>query len=184
MYFEILKKQNILIFVLLTLFNLDTFTQKPNKIVGLVQARNEEFFIEQCLKALACYTDAIVIIDDQSTDNTTSIIKSLEKELNVEKIIIHNESSWQKRDEKYNRQLLLDTGRSIKGTHFIFMDADNMFSSKCLENNWLKNKILSMKKGQLIRFWEVNFWGGIENYRIDSAYDLSKKWGKTTLRFV
>lgn len=142
-----------------------------NKIVGMVQVRNEEPFIEQCLRALACYTDAIVILDDASTDNTVKIIRKLKKKLHIERIIINSESAWQTKNENYNRQRLLDAARAVGGTHFILkMDADQMFNWQCSKDNWLRKKIFSLKKGQLMRLPEINLWSSIDYYRDDEFY--------------
>ena len=48
-------------------------TANTSKIVGLMMVRNESAIIEQTLRALAVYTDALVILDDASCDNTVDI---------------------------------------------------------------------------------------------------------------
>jgi glycosyltransferase involved in cell wall biosynthesis len=168
------RNSNALIIILLqiVLFGCqDTFSApKKPKIVGLIQVRNEERVVEQCLRALACYTDAIVIVNDGSNDKTLSIIRRLAKPLRIEKIVTHKHSSWQVRDERFNRQQLLDAGRDIGGTHYLFMDADEMMSASCMKNQWLRNKILALKKGQLLLAPVVNLWGSISAYRDDALY--------------
>lgn len=168
-YFE------LIILSLLFGFSSDVYSAK---IIGLMQVRNEEFFIEQTLRALACYADSIIIVDDVSTDNTVKIIKSLEKELNIEKIILNKENSWQTKGEAYNKQLLLDAGRQAKGTHFIFLDADEIFSSFCLKNNWLRNQILAMNPGQVMVFKMINLWDGIDYYRVGQYILESSHWAR------
>lgn len=170
-------KRSFSIVLILSLSLISQIKSELNpKIVGLIQVCNEEFFIEQCLRALANYTDSIVIVDDVSDDNTVPIIESLKKEFNIEKLILNKENSWQKKSERYNRQLLLDAGRSVGGTHFIFIDADEIFSSDCLTNNWLRNQILSMKKGQVMFFYLINLWNGIDNYLINDEYNLENSY--------
>lgn len=138
-----------------------------NKIVGLIQARNEQETIEQCLRGLAVYTDAIVLLDDNSDDNTLKIARALAQELHIEHIIAQPYSGWQKTSEADNRQTLLDAGRAIGGTHFILIDADELFMAPCAQDNWLRNKILSLKKGQVLAFPMVNVWGSVYQYRDD-----------------
>lgn len=138
-----------------------------NKIVGLIQVKNEEAIIEQCLRGLAEYTDAIVIVDDASEDKTKEIIYSLAQELNIEKIIENKESAWETSSELDNRTKLLRFGRAVGGTHFITIDADELFSAECKKENWLRNTILSLEPGQALAVPMVNLWGSATEYRND-----------------
>ncbi len=137
------------------------------KIVGLVQVKNEKIFIEQCLRALSCYTDAIVVLDDASTDETLDIIASLAKECAIERIIEKKE--WRGWDEPSNKNKLLKAARDIGGTHMIIIDADEMFTANCLENNYLRNKILSLKPGDSMGCLWINLWRSIHHYRDDGS---------------
>lgn len=147
------------------LFFLLSFSQivcaKGAKIVGLVPVRNEARFIANCLKTLSQYTDAIVVLDDASYDNTLEIVESLKDECKIEKIISKKE--W-KKNESGDRLALLQAGRDIGGTHFIAMDADEMFSAQCLKNNWLRNKILSLNPGESISLQLIHPWKNIHFY--------------------
>lgn len=155
-----------------------TFVANASKIVGLAQVRNEADIIEQFLRGMAVYTDAIVILDDNSQDDTVSIVESLANELNIECIIKQDFSAWQKGYEKNNRQRLLNAGREIGGTHFILLDADEMFTAQCAKDNWLRNKILSLKPGQIMRFPMINLWDSCKQYRDDALCSPhSAKWG-------
>ncbi len=166
-------------FLVISLFfcgfhGLSSVAHKPAKIVGLIQVRNEEQFLEQCLSALALYTDAIVILNDGSKDSTGVIIEKLKEPLHIEHVITHQDSSWQVRDERYNRNALLKAGREIGGTHFILIDADEMFTSLCKNNGWLRSQILALKPGQVMTFPMMNVWNSTDYYRDDklcSPYD-------------
>jgi FkbM family methyltransferase len=136
------------------------------KIVGLVGVRNEEIMIEQFLRALSLYADAIIILDDASTDNTVQIIESLQTDCKVEKIIKKN--SWF-RDEPGDRNALLDEGRKIGGTHFIIIDADEMFTANCLQDNILKNHILELNPGESLALNWLQLWRSVDRYRYDSS---------------
>lgn len=137
---------------------------KGAKIVGLVPVRNEEKMIVPCLKALSLYTDAIIVLDDASDDGTVAAIKSLEKECNIEKTI--EKKVWY-RDEPGDRNLLLQAGRQAGGTHFVFLDSDEMFTANLLKNNLLKNKILALKCGDKLRVTLINLWRSCNKYRYD-----------------
>jgi glycosyltransferase involved in cell wall biosynthesis len=153
--------------------------KKESKIIGLVQVRNEAPIIEQCLRALACYTDAIVALDDASEDNTVPLIKTLAQELHIEALIENEKSAWQHSTENENRQKLLDAGRAAGGTHFILIDADEMFSANCAHNNWLRSIILSLEPGVVFHLPCVNLWDGLDYYRDDQWCSPSqKRWVK------
>ena len=139
--------------------------QKP-KIVGLIAARNEEAFVGQCLKCLSLYTDAIIFLNDASTDSTLSIVESLKDECNIAKII--NKEVW-KRDETGDRNLLLNAGREIGGTHFIVIDADEIITAPCLKDNYLRNRILELKPGDYLWMHWVQTWRTPYMYRDDSS---------------
>lgn len=139
---------------------------KQPKIVGLVAARNEEAIIQQSIHALSLYTDAIIFLDDASTDNTVSMVESIAKDCHVEKII--RNTQWF-RDEPGDRNRLLKAGREIGGTHFIVIDADELLTANWLEDNKLKNLILSLKKGdKLILAW-IQLWRSHLKYRNDNS---------------
>ena len=125
--------------------------QQSAKIIGLVAARNAELLIKQCLRGLACYTDGIIVLDDASDDNTVAIIKDLIQECNITKII--TKDTWY-RDEGKDRNLLLTVGRECGGTHFVMLDADELFTANCRENNILRDNILALHPGDsLLMHW-------------------------------
>ncbi len=124
---------------------------EPAKIIGLVAVRNEQIFIEQCLRGLACYTDEIIVLDDASDDNTVAIVKRLVHECTISKVL--TKDVWY-RDEGKDRNLLLDVGRAQGGTHFIMLDADELFTANCRDNNLLRKSILSLQPGDsLMMHW-------------------------------
>jgi glycosyltransferase involved in cell wall biosynthesis len=136
------------------------------KIVGLMAVRNEAQIIANSLQALALYTDAIVVLDDASTDNTVAVIKSLQTQCCIAQII--EKESWY-RDEPGDRNKLLAAGRAVGGTHFIMIDADEIFTANLLENNLLKNKILALKPGDKMTVTWINLWRSPDAYRYDSS---------------
>jgi glycosyltransferase involved in cell wall biosynthesis/protein-L-isoaspartate O-methyltransferase len=137
-----------------------------SKIVGLIAARNEEHFIDQCLRALSVFTDAIVFLDDASDDNTVRIVESLAEECNIERII--RKETWH-RDEPGDRNMLLHEGRNIGGTHFIVIDADEIFTSNCLNNDFLHNNILQLRPGDILELNWIQLWRSTSQYRFDGS---------------
>lgn len=137
------------------------------KIVGLVRVRNQAQTIEQHLKALACYTDALVVLNNASGDKTVDIVKSLQNECNIEKIL--HKSFWYQDDAvDYNRMLF--AGRQIGGTHFIVLNSDELFTANCQEKNLLKTKIQSLEPGDQLTVNKIRLWNSTDRYRIDGGY--------------
>ncbi len=149
--------------------NVQAFTRvkaSAAKIIGLMPVRNEAPIIEQSLKALALYADAIVVLDDASTDNTVKIVKRCAKDCKVKHVI--TKSHWY-RDEPGDRNALLQAGRKLGGTHFIVIDADEMFTSNCLDQQFLRKRILSLKPGDILMVNWIHLWRSIDYYRFDGS---------------
>ncbi|MEN6306411.1 MAG: FkbM family methyltransferase [Anaerohalosphaeraceae bacterium] len=139
---------------------------KKTKIVGLVAARNEKYLIGQCLRLLSQFTDAIVYLDDCSTDDSVEIVQSLAGQCRVERIL--TKQQWL-RDEPGDRNKMLQAGREIGGTHFIALDADEAFTSNLLNHDTLRERILSLKPGdQLLLNW-ICLWRSVDQYRFDKS---------------
>lgn len=136
------------------------------KIVGLIAARNEQLLIKQCLLSLARYTDAIVYLDDASDDDTLKVVESLAQECQIEKII--RKQKWH-RDEPGDRNAMLRAGREIGGTHFIALDADELFTSNCLDNNFLREQIVKLQPGDKILLNWIQLWRSLHQYRFDGS---------------
>jgi glycosyltransferase involved in cell wall biosynthesis len=130
-----------------------------------MQIKNEADIVEYSLRALAYHTDAIIVLDDNSEDNTLEVLNRLATELNIIEIIKNQQSEWIHGSEVTNRQKLLDAGRKHGGTHFIEIDADEVFTTHCAEDNWLREKLLSLKKGQILQLPLINLWKNFDQYR-------------------
>lgn len=151
---------------------------KRPKIVGLIAVHNEAAIIKQCLRSLAVYADAIVVLDDASSDNTLEIVAELKDECKIEKII--TKAEWV-RDERADKNALLYAGREVGGTHFILIDADEMFTANCSRDGWLRAKILDMMPGQIMTFPMMNLWGSLDYYRDDELCGpMHWKWKNIT----
>lgn len=148
------------------------------KFVGLVPVRNEEIMLAQCLKALAKYTDAIILLDDFSTDQTVAIAEALVQECNIERII--KKKTWY-RDEPGDKNKLLQAGREIGGTHFIVIDADEMLTSNFLKNNKLRTKVAQLQPGDTLALCWIQLWRSVNYYRFD---DSVWTWNYKTIIFA
>jgi len=136
----------------------------PAKIVGLVPARNEGAKIQFALRALAQHTDAIVYLDDFSSDDTLTLVEKCREECRIERILTKDQ--WL-RDEPADRNRLLEAGREIGGTHFIVIDADEALSSNLLEGDLLKRRILALAPGDQLALRWIHLWRSINSFRTD-----------------
>ena len=107
------------------------------KIYIVIPVHNEEVYIKDCLTSLANQSllpEKIVVVDDNSTDNTAKIVKSLTKEFLFLKLI-HKTSSNQHLPGKkviraFNYGLdTLDDGYDV----ICKFDGDLIFPKKYLE---------------------------------------------------
>jgi len=142
-----------------------TVTAKE-KIVGLLPGKNEEESISFCLRALSCYVDAIVFLDDCSDDHTVAIVESLAEPCSIERIL--RKTTWV-RDEPGDRNLLLAAGREIGGTHFVILDADEALTSNCAENGIFRRSLLGLRPGERLELPWIPLWRGIDQYRFDGS---------------
>lgn len=154
-------KNSFYIFLLL----LSTTVYADKKIVGLVPVRNEALILKPCLIALAQLTDAIVLLDDASEDNTVTVARELAQQCNIERI--HEKKIWY-RDEPGDRNILLALGREIGGTHFVVIDADEIFTASCIKNNHLRTMILALEPGQTIDAHWIRLWRYPDAFRTDA----------------
>jgi glycosyltransferase involved in cell wall biosynthesis/predicted O-methyltransferase YrrM len=136
------------------------------KIMALIPMKNEERFIETTLRAITPFVDSIVVFDDQSTDASVSIVRKLQKELPIEYII--ERSDWNYNETVY-RQALLDEGRKRGGTHFICIDADEIFTSNLLDDNVLRKQILALQPGDKLSLAWIQLWRSLDQYRYDDS---------------
>ncbi len=133
------------------------------KIIALLPFKNEEWIIGEYINSVKKIADHIIAYDDNSTDNSRKLLEEAGAE-----IITNNYKTESYFAEHEIRQELLNRGRKEGGTHFVCLDADEIFS-----NNFIKQGreiILSLKPSQGLWMDWVNLYGGILNERKDNVY--------------
>jgi len=119
-----------------------------NKLSTILIIKNEEDKIEACLKSIN-WTDEIIIIDDESSDNTVSLAKKYTKNIYVRKL------------DNFASQ----KNYGISKAHFLWIlniDADEIITPG------LKNEIKNIFKNQNLK----------DGYFIPFKNYLGKKWLK------
>jgi glycosyltransferase involved in cell wall biosynthesis len=132
------------------------------KIIALMPVKNEAWILRTCLSSLEKYVDEIIVMDDNSTDNSVAIARSFNT-------IIHTngKSEITYFSEHNVREKLLELGRSRGGTHFVFLDADETFSSN-IGPDQFKEKVSALKPGEKLFLQWVPLWKSIKQFRQDA----------------
>jgi len=138
--------------------------QNGKKIVGLTGVRNVGPQLPHFLLSLSKYTDAIVVLDDGSTDGTGDLVVQLSEKFNIE-ILINKTGLWT-RDENLDHNLLIRAARElVNGSHFIMLDYDEAFSANCNKDGFLREKMLSLKAGHRLYLEWVLLWNNSRSWR-------------------
>ncbi len=132
------------------------------KIIALLPVKNEGWILPTYLSSVKKIVDKIISIDDGSTDNSKKILQNAGALVYENKKIV--KSGWA---EHSIRQKLLQLGREHGGTHFICLDADEIFSENFIKNG--RQSIKNLKPGQKLFFRWVNLWKSTQEYRNDSS---------------
>lgn len=138
------------------------------KIIALLPFRNEDWIISEYIKSIKNITDHIIAYDDRSTDNTRKILEDAGAQ-----IITKNYESESYFAEYQVRQELLEEGRRQGGTHFVCLDADEIFTKSFYMI--AKETILNLKPGHSIWMDWINLYKSQDMERIDGDYKKLNK---------
>lgn len=132
------------------------------KIIALFPAKNEEWILRSTLPPLLSIADEVVVLDDGSIDRTADIVRELgghilKLEDRAEKVV----------DMSRRRMALLEEGRKRGGTHFIWLDADEVFSANFLPQ--ARQVIGELKPGEKLLLRWVALWKSPRAYRDDGS---------------
>lgn len=130
-------------------------------LYGVLQEKLNLNFLKISIKSLYNSVDEVIVLFDTPND-----IKKLKKELFLKKKKISIYLSRRK-VKKTNSPVseLLRIGRSRKGTHFIFLDADEALTYKLNKN--LRKFLKKMNKGDKMFFHWMTMWKDHQYIRID-----------------
>lgn len=129
------------------------------KIIGLIPVRNEEWILSVTIPQLGKYVDQIICLDAGSVDGTIKILRSYGAEI-IDGRAFQN-------DYGMCRQMLLDKGRENNGTHFVWLDADEAFTSNL--RKIFVERLGSMKPGQKLALQWLCLWKDPKKYRDDGS---------------
>jgi glycosyltransferase involved in cell wall biosynthesis len=139
------------------------------KIIALLPFKNEAWVLPSYLSSVSKIADEIIALDDNSIDRSASVLQSagatvITKDFGSEKVV--NMSA--------RRQVLLDAGRAAGGTHFIWLDADETFSSNFI--SVARKVIATLKPGQKMTMRWVHPWKNTVDYLDDTRSPFGRIW--------
>jgi glycosyltransferase involved in cell wall biosynthesis len=127
------------------------------RLVALMPARNEDWILDFSLSCLEGFVDDVVVLDDGSIDATPQIVSAHGA------VCIPGEAGG----FALKRQILLDKGREIGGTHFLFLDADEVLTANL--RGVLRDACAKAKPGQRLLLNWLAMWRSPFCYRYDSS---------------
>jgi glycosyltransferase involved in cell wall biosynthesis len=93
------------------------------KVISLLPVKNESWVLRFSLKNFSLFSDEILILDDGSQDQLLELVKEFPK-VSVIPFSVKEKHV----DMSLRRNTLLTEGRARGGTHFVCLDADEVFS--------------------------------------------------------
>ncbi|UXZ04105.1 glycosyltransferase family 2 protein [Moraxella nasicaprae] len=129
-------------------------------IAAMMRVRNERDNIGVVIEAVYKYVDVIILYDDCSTDDTVDIVKSYQqKGINIDLI----EGQEWLFNEALIHQIIVKRGREIGATHFVQLDADEIFSS-ALNPTVFRELMQQMQPGDVLALPWLNVNDDISGY--------------------
>lgn len=121
--------------------------------------KNEDWVLPITIPQLKLFADEILCMDGGSTDTTKEYLVSQGVLIRDQDQSNLNYSSW--------RNELLAWGRERGGTHFIWLDADECFTTNFLTT--YRERFLSMRPGQKLTLQWLCLWKNAHEYRDDAS---------------
>jgi predicted O-methyltransferase YrrM len=133
------------------------------KVIALLPFRNEAPFLRVYLTGVLPVVDQVVALDDGSTDDGPQILR----DAGAEVVAGH---SMDPRVQSFGgrRQMLLERGRDLGGTHFVCVDADETLTPHSRAS--VAAALESLKMGQTLGLKQVNLWRSSAQFRDDWGY--------------
>jgi hypothetical protein len=128
------------------------------KIIILTPIKNEDWILNEFLIATSVFADHIIILDQNSTDDSLNILKKFKK-------VIVIENTNQKFNEAERQHILIEKARELypQDKVLIALDADEIISADCINSHeW--NIIKTATKGTVLKFFKPNLYLNPKQY--------------------
>jgi glycosyltransferase involved in cell wall biosynthesis len=139
------------------------------KLTAGLRVKNGELWAEECLASLSRFVDAIVVLDDGSTDRTGDICRSSPK---VAHCIRWEKSFFQ---EGLDRNLVLALAKDTDPDWILMMDIDEVFEDRIVD---AIGPMLQQEDCAVWGFRMLHFWRGRTHFRMDAS------WGHETRHHI
>ena len=130
-------------------------------LVAAMRIKNEAWILNFTLSCLSDFCDAIVIVDDGSTDRTIEILKDYPKVIQVHQNCPISEADM---DEPRDWNRLTKMAKNNGASWILFLDADEMISKKFVPE--IKN-FINQSTFDVVRFPKITAWFDYYIYRSD-----------------
>ena len=145
---------------------------KP-KIVGVYKVKNESRFIEQSLKSVMDICSDIVVLDNNSSDDTVEICSGFDKVDTIE----------EKRDLPYDevreKNIILEKARKLDPDFILAVDGDEIFMPNASEILFEELSTIH-PNSDVFEFQFLTLWDNIHTIRTDGIFGYY--WQKRLLR--
>jgi len=129
------------------------------KIVGITPIKNEAAFIDTYASSISQICDKVIVLDDNSTDNSVELLKKYDK---IEVIKLDDNDGWGGK-----RSYLYNLARDYSATHIVALDADEAFTNPFIEN--FDTLITQLNPGFKFAMQWLAMWKTTTHYRNDSS---------------
>ena len=135
------------------------FRMAQIRLLALTQVKNQAWVIERFLQRTAEFTDAIVVLDDGSTDGTYEILKTHPKVVRL----FRNSPGTPWHEVKCHNTLLA-AARELDPEWIIIIDVDEILDARFTS---VRDELLSRNDVGRYHFQEITLWRSSCEYRID-----------------
>lgn len=132
------------------------------KTIGLMPVKNEEWILERSLVSLSKICGHVIVADQNSTDRSIEIVKSMPNCTLLKNDEICHSSNV--------RKMLLDAAReNFSGSNLLIsLDADEIFTSNILDEGAIESW-RALPKGTSVSLVWIQLWRSIYLYRNDDS---------------
>lgn len=129
------------------------------RVIALMPVKNEEWVLPVTLPALQNYIDDLIVLDDSASDKSASLVRKFGGTVLTQEGGATDYSSFRSR--------LLNAGRNKNGTHFVWLDADEAFSSNFLTT--FRRRLGVMSSGSALLLNWICLWKSPYRMRFDNS---------------
>lgn len=141
------------------------------KVIALLPVKNEAWILPTYLSTVGKIADEIIVLDDASTDNSANLLNHAGAH-----VVSFPSAPGKVLPMSVRRKELLRLGREQGGTHFIWLDADESFTSQFIPTS--REYIERLQPGEKLALRWIALWKSSE------MYNTGPVWGNIYKDFI